>query len=27
MSRIMRRLEDNPADYLTGREKIQEFEP
>lgn len=27
MNRIMRRLEDNPADYLTGREKIQEFEP
>ncbi len=27
MSRIMRRLDDNPADYLTGREKIQEFEP
>jgi phospholipid/cholesterol/gamma-HCH transport system substrate-binding protein len=27
MSRIMHRLEDNPVDYLTGREKIQEFEP
>jgi phospholipid/cholesterol/gamma-HCH transport system substrate-binding protein len=27
MSRIMGRLEDNPADYLIGREKIQEFEP
>ena len=27
MSRIIRRLEDNPANFLTGREKIQEFEP
>ena len=27
MNRIMRRLEDNPAKYLTGREKIQELEP
>ncbi|MDE2366578.1 MAG: MCE family protein [Betaproteobacteria bacterium] len=27
VNRVMRRLEDNPASYLTGREKIQEFEP
>lgn len=27
INRVMRRLEDNPASYLTGREKIQEFEP
>jgi phospholipid/cholesterol/gamma-HCH transport system substrate-binding protein len=27
INRIMRRLEDNPANYLTGREKMQEFEP
>jgi phospholipid/cholesterol/gamma-HCH transport system substrate-binding protein len=27
INRVMRRLEDNPANYLTGREKMQEFEP
>ena len=27
INRIMRRLEGNPANYLMGREKMQEFEP
>ena len=27
MNRIMHRLEDNPAGYLTGRKRIQEFTP
>ena len=27
IKRITRRLEDNPANYLMGREKIQELEP
>jgi len=27
MQAVMRRLEDNPANYLLGRQKIQEFEP
>jgi len=25
--RITRRLEDDPAEYLTGRQKIEEIEP